>query len=97
MAVLAASGREDGLPAGIAIDGKRLGGVGDGQVKLLAAMLHEDKVMIGLIRVPDETTEATQAKELLRDVDLENAVVTADAGASSSSTTRPARRSCRQR
>ncbi len=42
-------------------------------------MLQEEKVMIGQVRIPDETTETTQVKELLDTVDLENAVVTADA------------------
>ena len=35
--------------------------------------------MIAQHRIPDETTETTQVKELLEPVDLENAVVTADA------------------
>jgi predicted transposase YbfD/YdcC len=51
----------------------------DGQVKLLSAMLHESKVVIGQVRVPDDTTEVTQVKALLDDVDLDGAVVTADA------------------
>ena len=76
---LADAGRLDGLLTAIAIDGKWLRGVLDGQVKLLSAMLHQDKVIIGQVRVPDGTTEVTQVKELLRDVDLKNAVVTADA------------------
>ncbi len=67
-----------GLPAAIAIDGKWLRGAGDGQVKLFAAMLHEEKVMIAQHRIPDGTTETTQVRELLEPVDLENAVVTAD-------------------
>ncbi len=69
----------DGLLTAIAIDGKWLRGVADGQVKLFAAMLHEDKVMIAQHRIPDETTETTQVRELLEPVDLEGAVVTADA------------------
>jgi predicted transposase YbfD/YdcC len=76
---LADAGRLDGLLAAIAIDGKWLRGVADGQVKLFAAMLHEEKVVIAQHRIPDETTETTQVKELLDAVDLENAVVTADA------------------
>ena len=76
---LASAGRLDGLLTAIAIDGKWLRGVLDGQVKLFAAMLHEQKVIIAQHRVPDETTEVTQVKELLEAVDLENAVVTADA------------------
>ena len=73
------AGRLDHLLTAIAIDGKWLRGVADEQVKLFAAMLHEDKVMIAQHRIPDETTETTQIRELLEPVDLENAVVTADA------------------
>jgi predicted transposase YbfD/YdcC len=51
----------------------------DGQVKLFAALLHEEKVIIARHRIPDETTKTTQVKELLEHVDLKNAVVTADA------------------
>jgi predicted transposase YbfD/YdcC len=76
---LADAGRLDEALTAIAIDGKWLRGVLDGQVKLFAAMLHQDKVVIGQVRVPDGTTEVTQVKELLRDVDLRGAVVTADA------------------
>ena len=42
-------------------------------------MLHENKVVIAQHRIPDETTETTQLKELPEPVDLEGAVVTADA------------------
>jgi len=76
---LADAGRLDGLLTPIAIDGKWLRGVADGQVKLFAAMLHQEKVIIGQHRVPDETTETTQVRELLNSVGLRNAVVTADA------------------
>jgi predicted transposase YbfD/YdcC len=76
---LADAGRLDGLLTAIAIDGKWLRGVPGGQVKLFAAMLHQEKVIIGQVRVPDDTTEVTQVKALLSDVDLSNAVVTADA------------------
>lgn len=76
---LADAGRLNGLLRAIAIDGKWLRGVGDGQVKLFAAMLHQDKVMIAQHRIPDDTTETTQVKELLEPVDLHDAVVTADA------------------
>jgi hypothetical protein len=76
---LADAGRLDGLLTAIAIDGKWLRGVADGQVKLFAAMLQEEKVVIARHRIPDETTETTQVKELPGNVDLENAVVTADA------------------
>jgi predicted transposase YbfD/YdcC len=76
---LADAGRLDGLLTAIAIDGKWLRGVLDGQVKLFAAMLHEEKAVIAQHRIPDETTETTEAKELLENVDLDGAVVTADA------------------
>ena len=76
---LADAGRLDGLLTAIAIDGKWLRGVLDGQVKLLAALLQEEKVIIAQHRVPDETTETTQVRELLDTVDLEGAVITADA------------------
>jgi uncharacterized protein with PhoU and TrkA domain len=74
---LADAGRLGGLPT--AIDGKWLRGVGDGQVKLFAAMLHEEKVIIAQHRIPDDTNEITQVRELLENVDLSGAVVTADA------------------
>jgi predicted transposase YbfD/YdcC len=76
---LADAGRLDGALTAIAIDGKWLRGVLDGQVKLFAAMLHREKAVIAQVRVPDDTTEVTQATRLLETVDLENAVVTADA------------------
>ena len=76
---LADAGRLDGLLTAIAIDGKWLRGVLDGQVKLFAALLQEQKVIIAQHRIPGETTEATQVKQLLEPVDLRNAVVSADA------------------
>jgi predicted transposase YbfD/YdcC len=76
---LARDGQPEQLPRAVAIDGKWLRGVGNGQVKLLAAMLHEEKAVIGQVRVPDRTTETTRVKELLKDVGLAGAVVTADA------------------
>jgi predicted transposase YbfD/YdcC len=76
---LADAGRLDGLLTAIAIDGKWLRGVLDGQVKLFSAMLHEEKAVIAQHRIPDETTETTQVKALLDNVDLDGAVVTADA------------------
>ncbi len=76
---LADAGKLDGLLTAIAIDGKWLRGVLDGQVKLFAAMLHEEKAVIAQHRIPDETTETTQVRALLEHVDLDGAVVTADA------------------
>ena len=85
---LADAGRLDGLLTAVAIDGKWLRGVLDGQVKLFSAMLHEEKAVIGQVRVPDDTTETTQVKALLDAVDLRNAVVTADAAHSGAETAR---------
>ncbi len=76
---MAAAGRLDSLLTAIAIDGKWLRGVADGQVKLFAAMLHDDGVIIAQHRIPDDTNEITQVRELLEPVDLTGAVVTADA------------------
>jgi predicted transposase YbfD/YdcC len=76
---LADAGRLDGLLTAIAIDGKWLRGVLDGQVKLFAAVLHEDKAVIAQHRIPGDTTETTQVRELLENADLDGAVVTADA------------------
>ena len=76
---LADAGRLDGLLTAIAIDGKWLRGVLDGQVKLFSAMPHEEKAVIAQHRIPDDTTETTQVKQLLEPVDLRNAVVSADA------------------
>ena len=77
---LADAGKLERLLTAIAIDGKWLRGIGDGQqVKLFAAMLHEEKVIIAQHAIPEDTNEITQVKELLDPVDLENAVVTGDA------------------
>lgn len=77
---LAEAGRLESLLTAIAIDGKWLRGIGDGQqVKLFAAMLHQQKAVIAQHRIPEDTNEITQVRELLDPVDLENAVVTGDA------------------
>jgi predicted transposase YbfD/YdcC len=80
---LAAAGKParpaDGPLEHIAIDGKWLRGVGDGQVKLFAALLQREGAVIAQHRIPDETTETTQVKALLGPVVLAGAVVTADA------------------
>jgi hypothetical protein len=47
---LADAGRLEPLLTAIAIDGKWPRGVGDGQVKLFAAMLHEQKMIIAVIK-----------------------------------------------
>jgi predicted transposase YbfD/YdcC len=77
---LAEAGRLENLLTAIAIDGKWLRGIGDGQqVKLFAAMLHEEKVIIAQHRIPEDTNEITQVRQLLDPVDLTGAVVTGDA------------------
>jgi hypothetical protein len=55
---LAEAGRLEGLLTAIAIDGKWLRGVADGQVKLFAALLHEEKVIIAQRRIPDQRDHA---------------------------------------
>jgi predicted transposase YbfD/YdcC len=77
---LAGAGRLDGLLLAIAIDGKWLRGIGDGQqVKLFAAMLHQEKVVIAQHAIPQDTNEITQVRQLLDPVGLDGAVVTGDA------------------
>ena len=87
---LAAAGKparpQDGPPEHVAIDGKWLRGVGDGQVKLFSALQHDHGVIIAQTRIPDDTTETTQVKALLDPVDLTGAVVTADAAHASRET-----------
>jgi predicted transposase YbfD/YdcC len=80
------AGKPGGLAEHVAIDGKWLRGVGDGQVKLFAALQHGDGVIIAQHRIPDDTTETTQVKALLDAVDLTGAVVTADAAHASRET-----------
>jgi predicted transposase YbfD/YdcC len=80
LAARAAATGGDGDLKAVAVDGKWLCGAGTGPVKLLAAMLHQQKAMIAQVRVPGETTETTRAAALLENVDLDGAVVTADAG-----------------
>jgi len=77
---LAEAGKLEGLLTAIAIDGKWLRGIGDGQqVKLFAAMLHQEKVIIAQHAIPEDTNEITQVKQLLDPVNLDGAVVTGDA------------------
>ena len=77
---LAGAGRLDGLLRAIAIDGKWLRGIGDGQqVKLFAAMLHQEKVVMAQHAIPEDTNEITQVRQLLDPVGLDGAVVTGDA------------------
>jgi predicted transposase YbfD/YdcC len=68
----------------IALDGKVLRGAwtADGQVTLFSAMIHGLGVTVAQIRVPDHTTEITQASALLANIPLQdskNVIVTMDA------------------
>jgi hypothetical protein len=67
------------LLTAIAIDGKWLRGAADGQVRLFAAMLQEDKTVIGQHRIPDGPTETTQVRALLDSVDPAGTVAIAHA------------------
>ncbi|HSO93014.1 MAG TPA: hypothetical protein VLS53_00910, partial [Candidatus Dormibacteraeota bacterium] len=71
--------RLEPLLTSIAIDGKLQRCIADATEKLFAAMLQEEKVIIGQHRIPVGTNEITQVKELLDAIDLVNCVVTADA------------------
>lgn len=67
---------------GLAIDGKVVhdsAGPTGVNVQLFSALLHQEKVVIAQIAVPEHTTEVTQVPHLLDRVDLTNTVVTADA------------------
>jgi len=66
----------------IAMDGKTLCGSGDGDGTpwhLLSAVTHGEPVVVAQQSVGEKTNEITHAKPLLRDLDLEGKVVTADA------------------
>jgi predicted transposase YbfD/YdcC len=69
----------------IALDGKDLHGSWDahGRLVLFSAMTHrndgQDAVVLGQIRVPEGTTETTQVRALLEEMDIAGALVTADA------------------
>lgn len=66
----------------VALDGKTLRGSGDGDgtpCHLLAAITHEEGVVIAQRNVGHKTNEITQAAPLLKDLDLEGKTVTADA------------------
>ncbi len=66
----------------VAIDGKTLRGArtpDGGQVHLLAAMVHNHGTVIAQQQVDADTNEITCVRPLLDDIDLDGAVVTADA------------------
>ena len=67
---------------GVAIDGKTLRGSRDGKKKgvhLLSAVVHGSGVVVAQMSVSDKTNEIPCAKPLLAELELEGAVVTADA------------------
>nr|WP_245658988.1 ISAs1 family transposase [Microtetraspora malaysiensis] len=65
----------------VAIDGKVLRGSWnqDGKLTLFSAMLHEHGTVLGQVRVPTGTNEITQVDALLDPMDLQGALITADA------------------
>jgi hypothetical protein len=67
---------------GIALDGKTVRGAHDGDKAaphLLAAVLHREGIIVAQQQVGDKTNEIPCVKPLLKDLDIEGAVVTADA------------------
>lgn len=68
--------------AGIALDGKTLRGAHDGDKAaphLLSAVLHREGVIVAQVAVGEKTNEIPCVKPLLADLDIEGAVITADA------------------
>jgi hypothetical protein len=66
----------------VAIDGKTLCGSRDGEnapVHLLSALVHKEGIVIAQKYVDEKTNEITRLQPLLDPLDLEGAVVTADA------------------
>lgn len=67
---------------GIALDGKTLRGAHDGDKAaphLLAAVLHREGIILAQQQVGEKTNEIPCVKSLMKDLDIEGAVVTADA------------------
>jgi len=82
---------DDAQPVTVAFDGKYLRGTdptGVAQIKLLSAVTHGNAVVIAQVAVPADTTEVTQVKALLANVDLTGAVLTADAAHTNAATAR---------
>lgn len=68
--------------ARLALDGKTLRGSGDGDsppVHLISAVLHREGIVVAQSRVPSATNEIPCVEPLLADLEIEGAVVTADA------------------
>lgn len=78
----------------IALDGKDLHGAwsDDGRLVLFSALAHrrkgQDPVTLAQIRVPEGTTETTQVKTLLADLEIDGAPVTMDAAHTCAATAR---------
>ncbi len=86
-----AAGQPGGLAEHVAIDGKWLRGVGDGQVKLFAALQHGDGVIIAQHRIPrrhhrDDPGQGPAGPRRPHRGGLTGAVVTADAAHASRET-----------
>lgn len=67
---------------GISIDGKTVRGSADGEAPaahLLSACTHQEGVVLAQQRVSEKTNEIPCVKPLLKDLDIEGSVVTADA------------------
>ncbi len=67
---------------GVAVDGKTLRGSRDGQdkgVHLLSAVVHGSSVVVAQMRVSDKTNEIPCLRPLLAELDIQGAVITADA------------------
>ena len=67
---------------GVAVDGKVLKGSYSGsgkQVQLLSALLHEEKIVISQRQIDSKENEISEFNDLLKNVDLDGLLVTADA------------------
>jgi len=67
---------------GLALDGKTVRGSGDGDkaaLHLLSAIVHGSSTVVAQIAVESKTNEITKVEPLLEDLEIEGAVVTADA------------------
>jgi len=68
--------------AGLALDGKTVRGSGDGDqgaLHLLSAIVHGSGAVVAQLAVESKTNEITQVEPLLDGLDIQGAVVTADA------------------
>lgn len=68
--------------AAVALDGKTVRGSGDGDkgaLHLLSAIVHGSGTVVAQVAVDSKTNEITRVEPLLEDLNIEGAVVTADA------------------